>query len=537
MRATKKATRAKKGLSVSAFKAAQLGSERPLLGLHGGPKPDQWAIPEPPPGVLPNKALQQAHAKDQKVQLAMDEDLQISDAAVVGISNWAGNSFWNEGLGFLGYSYLAQLSQRAEYRRPVEILAKNMTQKWIKLHSTSRDDKKTDKLERLSQLMEDFDIRKLFRSALQAEGFFGRAQIYVDVGNNAKPEELSKPLSTDKVKIRKGSLQGFRLIEPTWSYPGPYNASNPLQAHFYDPQTWYVMGKTVHTSRLLHFVSRPLPDLLKPVYSFGGLALTQMAKPYVDNWLTTRQSVNDLIQAFSTMVLSTDMSAILAGGEVGGLVARAQMFNNGRNNRGLMLLDKDMEDLKNIAVPLGTLDHLQAQAQEHMAAVVGIPLVVLLGITPSGLNASSDGEIRTYYGWIKSQQEDVLTPPLLKVLRVLQLHEWGEIDHEIGFSWQPLFELDEKTRADMRKTQADTDAVYIEAGVIDADEARERLASEDESPYAGLEGPAPGPQEDELEGEPGGFPFGGGAPQEPGDGEEDAPLPPGHARQLDREAA
>lgn len=501
--------------------------ERPRLGHNGGLALDQWAIPQPPKGVLPS----QTQMKRDAVTMAMDGDeLQISDSAVVGVTNWAGNSFWNEGLGFLGYSYLAQLSQRAEYRKPVEILAKNMTQKWVKLHSTSKKDKKADKLERLNQLMEDFNIRQLFRSALQAEGFFGRAQLYIDVGVNDKPDELALPLAVDKVKIKQRKLRGFRFIEPTWCYPGPYNASNPLQPHFYDPQTWYVMGKTVHTSRLLHFVSRPMPDILKPVYSFGGLALTQMAKPYVDNWLTTRQSVNDLIQAFSTMVLSTDMSSILAGGDVGDLVRRAQMFNNGRNNRGLMLLDKEMEDLKNIAVPLGTLDHLQAQSQEHMAAVVGIPLVVLLGITPSGLNASSDGEIRVYYGWIKSQQEDVLSAPLLKILRILQLHEWGEIDKEIGFTWQQLYELDEKSKADMRKTQADTDAVYIDAGVVSPDEARERVSSEDESPYAGLNGPAPGPPEDELEGEEG-APFGGDL-----GGGDDPPLPPGHAHQLDEAA-
>ncbi|WP_198327721.1 hypothetical protein [Mesorhizobium sp. WSM1497] len=36
---------------------------------------------------------------------------------------------------------------------------------------------------------------------------------------------------------------------------------------------------------------------MKPTYSFGGLSLSQMVKPYVDNWLETRQSVNDIISA------------------------------------------------------------------------------------------------------------------------------------------------------------------------------------------------------------------------------------------------
>ena len=40
------------------------------------------------------------------------------------------------------------------------------------------------------------------------------------------------------------------------------------------------MGRQVHTSRILTFIGRPVPDLLKPAYSFGGLSLVQLG--YVD---------------------------------------------------------------------------------------------------------------------------------------------------------------------------------------------------------------------------------------------------------------
>ncbi|WP_163360700.1 anti-CBASS protein Acb1 family protein, partial [Klebsiella aerogenes] len=74
-----------------------------------------------------------------------------------------------------------------------------------------------------------------------------------------------------------------------------YNTTNPLAADWYKPALWYVQGRPVHATRLLTFVGREVPDLLKPAYSFGGLSMSQMAKPYVDNWLRTRASVADLI--------------------------------------------------------------------------------------------------------------------------------------------------------------------------------------------------------------------------------------------------
>src|SRR6202043_2202891 len=125
-------------------------------------------------------------------------------------------------------------------------------------------------------------------------------------------------------------LEGFRVIEPVWCYPTNYNSNNPLRDDWYRPDMWYVLGVQTHRSRLLRFVSREVPDILKPAYSFGGLSLSQMGKPYVDNWLRTRQSVADLIHAFSVFVLHSSLSTSLQdGGEE--FFKRLEMFMNLRD--------------------------------------------------------------------------------------------------------------------------------------------------------------------------------------------------------------
>src|SRR6202011_2503289 len=119
-----------------------------------------------------------------------------------------------------------------------------------------------------------------------------------------------------KAKVGVGSLKRLRVIEPVWTYPSNYNATDPLKPDWYKPSSWFVQGKEVHSTRLLTFIGREVPDLLKPAYSFGGLALSQMAKPYVDNWLRTRQSVADIIRAFSVFLLKTNLGESLqAGGD------------------------------------------------------------------------------------------------------------------------------------------------------------------------------------------------------------------------------
>ncbi len=100
---------------------------------------------------------------------------------------------------------------------------------------------------------------------------------------------------------------------------------------------------------------------------------------------------------------------------------------------------------------------------------------------------SSDGEVRVFYDHIEALQEKVFREPLTKALKVLQLSLWGEIDPGIGFRFEPLWSLDETAKAAIRKTNADTAAEYIAAGVLMPEEERTRIAAEDASPYAGLD--------------------------------------------------
>ena len=446
-----------------------------------------WRLPQYLPGVLPGGAT----------RLAMDQAPAVQYVASPFGYQGMYQGMWSEGIGFMGYPYLAELTQRPEYRRPSEVIAEEMTRKWLKLKAVSNEDKQV-KIDELEKDLKRFNIREHFYQLALLDGFFGRAQLHINVGGDDDDALMQQPLTLRPETFRIGSLKGFRVIDPTWTAPNDYNAIDPMSPAFYRPQTWFIMGRIIHASRLLTLISRPMPDILKPVYNFGGLALSQMLKPYVDNWLRTRQSVSDLLQAFTVFVLETDMAAFLQGGNAPTLFERAELFANLKNNLGTMLIDKDKEGFKNVTAPLAGLDHLQAQAQEHMASVSGEPLVKMTGITPSGLNATSDGEIRVFYDTIHARQGRVFSPLMETILEILQLNRYGEIDRNIVHEWVPLYQLDEAGQASVQKTNADTDAVLIETNVITPDEARTRLRSDPASPYAGLEGEAPEPVTPEM---------------------------------------
>lgn len=426
-------------------------------------------LPRLPPGVRPVGGF------------AQDNQL----GSLFGYLNGAGNGFC--GLGFPGYPYLAELAQRSEYRAPVETIANELTREWIKL--TGADETKLDELKKA---MIEFGVREKFRLAAIHDGQFGRGQIYINLKGHNSPERRKKPLKIAPETITKDSLIGFQNIEPMWTTPYAYNTSDPTQPDFYRPDRWYIMGKETHADRLLTFISRPLPDMLKPSYNFGGLSLIQLVEPYANRWLKVVDGVSRIITSYSITYIATNMQSTLtdAGGATT-LADRARIFNLMRDNRGLGFIDKGTEEFGQLNTPLSGLSELQAQAQEHMAAPTHIPLVLLTGITPAGLNANSDGEIKVFYNWIAGEQENFFTGHLRTVLEILQLHLWGAVDEKITFEWVPLDAPTDKELSEIRKADAESAAGYITNSVISPDEARERLKADPQAGYTFLKGDAP----------------------------------------------
>lgn len=389
---------------------------------------------------------------------------------------------------FPGYPKLAWMAQSSDYRSVPETTANEMTRAWGEVKVKGDGDQEyADKISEIEQRIKVLGIRDLMRRHVENEMIFGRSQLFIDIKGHENKTDL--PLLVNGTSLGQGCLKGFRLIEPIWSTPSMYNATDPTQSDFFVPSKWFVLGKEIHADRLMTLIMRPVPDMLKPAYNFSGVSVLQLMQPYVERWQRTVDSVSDLIHSFSITGLKTNMQNILEGGQEGmaQLVMRSQMFSQLRNNQNLMLMDKDMEEFFQFNTPLSTLDALLQKAQEQMASPSHTPLVKLLGITPSGLNANSEGEIRVYNDYIASLQEAHLRPQIEIILNLIQLDLFGEIDDQIVFEFSPLEQMNDEQKAAIAKTKADADAVYIQNGVLAPEEIRERLAKDESGDYSGID--------------------------------------------------
>lgn len=448
---------------------------------------------------------------------------------------------------FLGYGMLQQISQNGLIRACIETTADDMTRNWIELKREGEAKPKPgeehhlpgtgmpegeaeapedETLPKLTAELDRLKLRQLLRDAACLVGYFGGCLIFIDTGER-DPDALRQPLNVSSLsaELRRDRPLRFTAIDPINVFPGLYNSLNPLLPDYFVPKTWWVLGQEVHASRLIRLAANEVPVLLKPAYNFLGIAQAQILWDYVMHFQDCRIASQRLLGKFSLTVMKTDMANILlqAGG-TSELDKRIALLVKHRSNDGIEVIDKEGEDIVKLETPLGGVTDIVRQALEILAAINRTPAVKLLGISPSGFNATGESDIRNYYDHILSQQEKVLRPVIKRILDLVQIRLSGSVDKSITFDFSPLSEDDQAAMANTQKVKADTMAVLLDRQIVSPEECRKRLADDPDSGFSDIDvDDLPEPPEGEGGEDPMAALMGGGAE---GGGEGEAPQAP-----------
>ena len=462
----------------------------------------QFASPFPPAPLTPEEARRrfgpaQTLGAPEEVRLACDH--QLAESGVYNLLQ----QYHDPAGQFMGYAALQDLAQNGLIRACISTVADDLTRAWIEPvrdgaprpgPSGSQKQKRLDPAEwgalpeRLKAELDRFELRRVFHTAVEQTGYVGGALIFIDTGASGKELALPLHIGQASAELTPERPLRFQVIDPVNVFPGPYNSDNPLHPDYFQPQSWWVLGRQVHKSRLLRIVANEPPLLLRPAYNFFGIPQAQILWDYALHFQECRLAGQRLLTKFSLTVLKTQMQDILT--QAGGteqLDRRVQYFVQHRSNDGVQVIDKETEDLISLETPLSGVCEITRQALEFLAAINRTPAVKLLGISPSGFNATGESDLRNYYDHIRSQQEKLLRPALETVLKILQIRLTGQYDPSLTFDFAPLGQSDQAALAAVQKTRAETCATYLEQGVISREEVRRALAADPNSGFENLD--------------------------------------------------
>ena len=393
---------------------------------------------------------------------------------------------------FVGYGVLQQIAQNGMIRTCIQTVADDITREWITI--TGGDKTDPNLIDDLSQQFDKLKMRTVFNKAVAMMGYMGGAFIYIDTGTDDPSVPLV--LSDKSDEIKQGTKLKFVVVDPVNCSPGRYNANNPLKDDYLtDPQFWYILGREVHSSRLIVLRDNLPPTLLRPAYNFLGIPQAQILWDYVMHWNRARVSVAGILEKLNLLVFQTNTEYLLSSSNgVGQLDAKMLALSRYRDNDSVVVCDKNSEDIKNITLTISGVTDVVRQALEFIAAINRTPAVKLLGISPSGFNATGESDIRNYYDHIMSKQE-LLHDGILRALKAVELSVLGKIDHSINFEFNPLGTEDEEGDIQAASARVNMLNSLLQTNVLSTEEVRQAVKADQKANLGFISDDVPQPNE------------------------------------------
>ena len=132
---------------------------------------------------------------------------------------------------------------------------------------------------------------------------------------------------------------------------------------------------------------------------------------------------------------------------------------------GMLVLDAE-EEYESKSYSFGGLPDMMHEFSIQTAGAADIPYTILFGQSPAGMNATGEHDTRNYYDSITTKQEWMLKPILMKFLAVICQSTFGKQFPDLDVVFNPLWQLDAKTRAEVEKANAERDEKYLNMGII-----------------------------------------------------------------------
>lgn len=413
---------------------------------------------------------------------------------------------WYVSQGFIGHQLCAILAQHWLIDKACAMPARDAIRQGFDIINVDGDDLDPAALKLINKANREMRLAWNLEQFVRMGRIFG-IRIALFKVDSKDPEYYEKPFNPDGVT--PGSYRGIVQVDPYWTAPqlDQTAAANPDTMHFYEPTWWLISGKKYHRSHLVIFRNGEPPDLLKPMYLYGGVPVPQRIMERVYGAERTANEAPQLVQSKRTTVWLTNLAKFMAGGDQ--TIARLNDWISYRDNYSVKVGDIEGDQMQQFETSLGDLDTVIMTQYQIVAAAANVPATKLLGTTPKGFNATGEYEEANYHEDLESIQTHDMTPlierHLLLVNRSIVVPKVAAMKGvELTVEWRPLDSPTAKELADTNLVKAQTGQQLVQSGAISSEDERQRLALDPSSGYAGVDLTAPLPDEDDdgAEGDP-----------------------------------
>lgn len=328
-------------------------------------------------------------------------------------------------------------------------------------------DVETDQKTALEAAEKKFALKRLVSKCAKEALLYGGAAILIRVNDGTGT--LDQPLNVET--IRGESLVGFAVYNKTQLVPDMDSIDKDPISPTYDLPLIYKKGDVkIHRSRLAFLMGEEgpqEPNASVTADSFWGRSVLLRVIDYMRTAEAFSDCVGELAYEAKVdlfKIENLDSWLTQAGGtEV--LLERFRLMNQSKSINNAMLMDAS-ESWEQKQISFGSLDSIMKIYFLLLCAVADMPATRLFGQAASGFNATGEGDADNYRQRLDSIRNDRVASALDYVDQVLVRSTLGTWPPEYKWSWPSLEKTNDLEEAQIEKLNAETAAIYLQAGVL-----------------------------------------------------------------------
>jgi phage-related protein (TIGR01555 family) len=348
------------------------------------------------------------------------------------------------------------------------------------------DEIKAKKLtDEYNAILENIDAVSNIRKAFYWSRLYGGAVIIIGAMDGQK---LDEPLNPKR--IRDNGIEFLRVVDRSdITFQNIMFQLDPLKPRYGLPEFYPIKSadpkgiqqvSNVHYSRIIEIKGEPIPegaDRFSRESRYWGVSVIQNVIDYLKTVGGSLGDVGHLLHEFSIGKLKlSDLTEILSQPDGEELIKkRVEIMDMTKSVFRSIYLDKD-DDFVRENVNFAGIPQVLHIFFMMVSSCTGIPITRLFGVSPAGMNATGESDMRNYYDKVRSKQSAEAAPILLRLVRLIAQSKGLPEPYVV---WKPLQQLSPKEQAEVEKLEADAEQVkaqtyqaYINAGVMEPYEAR-----------------------------------------------------------------
>jgi len=303
---------------------------------------------------------------------------------------------------------------------------------------------------------------------------FGGAVIYLGIDDG---QEEDQPVNEAAIKaITFAEVLDKRSLIPAQRYttlerfgqPEIYEIQWVATMNAVTPQDLQP-GAKIHESRILRMDGTRTSPIRAERDNGWHDSVLQKVYETVRDFGSSWQAIGHLLQDASQGKFKIkNLAEMIASGDKDALSSRMQLVDMSRSVARAIMLDAENEEFTRDTYSFAGIPDVMKMYMIRLAAAARMPVIVLMGQSPQGLNATGEADIRLWYDKVKIYQEDHLLDVITRFYELVFLAQdfAGSAPEAWEVKFGKLWQMSDEEQAEFEKKTAEKDKIYIDAGVL-----------------------------------------------------------------------